>query len=530
VSGLESHLKHRRRLLRQIKGWVRGYVGRESPSIKSYSLPYEKEFIGRWRESNVDELFSEVDRSRVIFGADFHGFAQAQRTHLRVLRRLSAKKPVLLALEIFESRHQKTIESFMDGTLSEDELLARVKWDSHWGFPWKQYKPLLELARRRGYKVVGINKCYGERTGQTLRRRDQFAAEKIADLIRESPESLVYVIYGDLHLASSHLPKLVLQTIKHKPRHVILYQNSERLYFSLAQKGLEKRVHVMKKGNRFCVLSSPPWVKWQSYLLFLEGTLDRDLFSDEADIDLTAHIKNLIQIITGDLKIKIDVKDIAVYGPEDEGLEFALSKRLTKAELKTANLLKSSGRSFFIPDGGIFFLAHASVNHAATLAGEYIQARMSGRNRIVWSMPDDFSAAVWIETLSFFLSKFINHRRKPDTIRDVRVKAPRLSREVILLVLEQKLDLLYLKIGKRRGKTPFRPRQRASYLWAARILGGLYGERMFGAFQSGFIVRRDVLSWITQDVQRSGFSEVFNAAMKKLEKIPAWARHSEKRL
>lgn len=249
-------LQHRRKLLRLIKTWVRGYVGPEAASLKRYSLPYQREFYGRWRASTADDLFRQVAASRIVFGADFHGFSQAQRTHLRILRSLPSGKRVVLALEIFERRHQAIVDGYMSGKISEKKLVARVKWDKHWGFPWRQYEPILELAKRRGYKVVAINKCLGEKTAQTLKQRDRFAAGEIAKIHKADPNALIYVIYGDLHLAGSHLPKLVEHACGSAPSFVIVYQDSEKLYFSLAQKGLEKRVHVLRRGNRFCVLSS----------------------------------------------------------------------------------------------------------------------------------------------------------------------------------------------------------------------------------------------------------------------------------
>jgi hypothetical protein len=520
----------RLKLLKQIKSWVAGYVGPEHPAIEKYSEPFHKEFQGGWKVSSADDLFSAINNANIVFGADFHGFSQAQRTHLRVLRSMPSKKKVILALEIFQSKHQRFVDSYISGKISEEKFLECVEWEDKWGFPWKQYKPLLELAIKRRYKVLALNQYFGDRSSQTLKKRDLHAAHLIAKSADSDPEALIYAVYGELHVATKHIPSLVAKKLRNRVKYLVLFQDSERLYFSLARKGLEKKIQVMSRQNRFCILSSPPWVKWQSYLLFLEGSLDNDLRNQENEVDHTAHLNHLISILCLDLRLKINSKDIAVYGPVDEGLRFAMMKRLSRDEINLAMKLMAMGRSFFVPEGGIFYLANPTVNHAASLAGEYIQSRQSGRTRLLWKMPVDFRKLIWVEILSFYLSKLINHRRKTDRLQDIRVRAPLFGEEVLLLVLEEKVNALFAKIGKARAPLKKKPRRRASYLLAARLLGGLFGERLFLAYQSGFILKSDVIRWLSQDVDNDKFGDVYTGLIKKLESVPSWARQTEKRL
>ncbi|MEQ1878778.1 MAG: ChaN family lipoprotein, partial [Bdellovibrionia bacterium] len=284
-------LVHRLRMLKQIKGWVRGYLGPEPSTLKTYALPYKKEFTGRWRPSETDELFDELKKAEIVYGGDFHGFAQAQRTHLRVLRSLSSRKKVILALEVFETRHQRLLNHFLAGKMGETEFLSKIHWEKNWGFPWEHYRPLLELARRRGWQVVALNRHITRKSAETLKTRDRHAAKQLVSVLLRNPGSITYVVFGDLHIAGAHLPKWVDRDLGRPARSVFLFQNSERLYFTLARKGQEAAVHLLRRGNRFCVLSSPPWVKWQSYLMFLENSLDRDLLEEIGEIDLTAYIR-----------------------------------------------------------------------------------------------------------------------------------------------------------------------------------------------------------------------------------------------
>ena len=68
---------------------------------------------------------------------------------------------------------------------------------------------------------------------------------------------------------------------------LIIYQDSEKLYFRLAQKYLETKTEVIRLDKRsFCVLGSPPWVTWQSYLIFLEKSFDDALKTKGSNVFL----------------------------------------------------------------------------------------------------------------------------------------------------------------------------------------------------------------------------------------------------
>src|SRR4051812_42201792 len=104
--------------------------------------------------------------------------------------------------------------------------------------------------------------------------------------------------------------------------------------------------------------------------------------------------------------------DFSVYLSDDpSGIE-TVRKNLTQKQFSSARWMISKGRSFFAPKGGLFVLSSPTVNHAASLFADYIQSRLTGRNQPLWDMPKDFVGLIWVESLCFFVSKLINHRRK----------------------------------------------------------------------------------------------------------------------
>ena len=517
-------LRTRQRLLNQLKAQVALRLGSVPKDVFNYGREYKREFDGRWQRCEMDDLTSQLRQVDIVLGGDFHAFGQAQRSHYRLLRDLPADQSVILGMECIESEHQESLDQYLQGELEEDEFLQLIEWESHWGFPWEHYRPLFELARQRGYQVLALNRYFPRRTVSTLGQRDRHAARLIRQSQMANPGSLLYVLFGDLHLAEDHLPGAISRAYRGKPPQILrLFLNSERLYFRMARKGDVGPQRAFKASRRrYCLLTSPPWVKWQSYLMYLEQTYDRELEDDNDAIDYTDHLGALIRLSAQDLNVEIKAQDFAVYGPEDGDFPARIAGRLSSEEEKLLAHLVDHDRSFFVPEGGLCYLSRPTINHAAGLAGTYLQARLSGRNRPAWDMPNDFLAAIWVEAVSFFVSKLINPNRKSESLRQLRGELeagdPRgRGKEVLLVVLDARMsEMIQIHSGKRRPRR-FRPRRKISYFEAARILGNMMGERLFQAFKKGRMSKAVMVNYISQDVFAEDFEDFYFQSVRRLE-------------
>lgn len=494
-------------------------LGPEPTDVKAYTRRYDRELAKPWKISNKNELLEAISRADIVFGGDFHALGPAQRTHLKILRSLPNDRPVVLGLECFSVRSQKWLDLYSEGKLTIEGLREKTNWGRDWGFPWENYRPLFELARRRGWSLVALNSSGGKakKTAKLLEAREKTAASVLDRRMRANGDALFYVIFGDLHLAQSHLPK-ALREHELEFRDVTIHLNSERIYLQLAAKGLELGVDVVKfSPTRFCILSSPPWVKWQSYLLFLDRTAEVD--SDEHllddgvhDFDPTDQVARLAQLAASDLGVELKVDDLGVYA-DDESIWRSVERAVRSRDREIARYLLTNGRSFFLPSSGVAFLSRATVNHAASVAGEYLHARLSGRTRTLWDFPGDFKALVWTEAVAYFSSKLVNHKRQAETLTDLRAQLEASGvgdqmRETLRLVLDMSLSELVWIRGRRKRRLRVRPRRRSSYIEASRILGGMMGERLYLAFRSRRLKREDLVSWMSHDPASRKFASI----------------------
>ena len=403
-------LKTRRKLLESVKAQVQARLGRPSVRLRAYARAIEADYRGPWRRAKPGDLDAALDGARIVLGADFHAYAQSQRALVRVLRARPANRPLILALECVAAEHDRTIARYLAGQMTEAKFLKAVRWDEDWGFPFAHYRAFFELCRDRGHRVVGLNT-----RGDDLVRRDRWTAARLDALAASDPDALVFAVIGEWHVAASHVPK----RLKHPA--VTLLQDIEPLYFRLS-KATTPVPEVMRSGReRFCLMVSPPWMKWQSYLMYLEHAYDREL-EENLGIDYSDHVASLVEVLEADLGVVTNKSKLQVYCPDSRQSLSRLSPRLPKARQSALLYHLEHDLSFFVPERDWLYLSRATINHASALAGQFLHGHLCRRQRSLWTQPADFLALIWIEAVGFFFSKWINPRRKADTLEGLRVE------------------------------------------------------------------------------------------------------------
>lgn len=533
-----EQIEARRRLLLQVKRQVGRHLGATPKAIADYSKPFERESRSKFRQSSKPELVAAVTDADIVFAADFHAFSQAQRTHLKILRSLPLNRKVTLALEAIPHGFENEISNYLNGKLSEASFLRKVEWQKHWGFPWENYRPLFHLAKQRGFKVIGLNKTMAQthRQPRDLQTRDKFAGKILARELRENRDRLIYVVYGELHIATPHLPKATCQALKFKPSIVQIYQNLERVYFSLSAKQLEGRVDVVALGkNRFAINSAPPWVQWQSYLMYLDSAIDSELDFDEDAIDFTDRVSSLVKVLASDLKLNFKVDDLSIYSPHDDKIWGVLESTLPARQQRAAERYILLGKCFYLPVVGVGYLGRASVNQAAEVAGQFIHAKLCGRKVQFGEMPKDFERMIWVKAVGYFLSKLLNPKRQAQTLTDLRTELESSSRQgesrqTLALALDQRMtEIIWVQQGRRRNKKIL-PRHESRFEQASRILGDMMGERLFLAYHSNRVKKGQLMEWLKHPIEKKDFDSFYADLVAELEPVSHRMRNKKERL
>lgn len=516
-------LMARKELLNHIKEQVQYRFGEVDKHVLSYQKEYDKEFLGAWKSTNFEQLYVQIQKADIVLGADFHAFSQSQRTHLRVLRDMPQQLPVVLALECFEPKDNVYIAKYLAGKMAESEFLKKVRWDSSWGFPWAHYKPLLALCRKMKIPVFGVNKAFKSRSIKTIHSRDKYSSREILKIKQQFPKSLVYVVYGDYHLAADHLP-LALESLSSKKLNILrIFQNSEKLYFRLAKQEATHKVDVLKRnGSTFCILSSPPWVKWQSYQMYLDQYIDQDLDEEGEVVEYTDYVATLIKFVSKDLGLQVKSQSLEVYSSFQEDSWKIFKKDLSSLEKAWIKYHIKSDRSFLLPGHSFLYLSSPTINHASALAGYYLQSQLSGNSVKVNILLERFLPLIWIEACSFFISKLINHKRKSEKLEQIQahlaISSPKdKGREAFMIALEQRFREIAFCLGRDFGEFKYIPRSSFSYFEASKLLGGMLGDRIHDKFRGGELSVQQIKKILKEDVAHLDFNKTYYKWIKKLD-------------
>ena len=510
----QSWLHSRQTLTSHLRRQVEGFLG-SSSEIYTYQREFLQKLRSGWKISNKAKLVEQVGQAHTLLLADFHGFSQSQRTHLRVLRSLPDDRPMILLCEFFDEEKQDFLDLYLKNKISEKTFLKNIDWDGYWPFPWSHYQPLIHWAKKTGVEVLGWSRFGRE---SHLDTRDRIMARKVDQMVKDNPGALIVGVVGELHLTPNRMPKYLNEDS------ILIFQDLENVYFDLAARGLETKVDIVQRhqGRQFCILSAPPWVKWQSYLMLLSSSED-EILGEE--MDPTDHVHATLRILERDLGLEVSRNYLQVFSAR------TLPNRILRHQWAKKKLI--SDQSFYVPEEKLAYLSRFSVNHVAYAAGLFLHCELAGIERSLVKR-EDFLRIIWHEGLAFFASKLINHKRAAQTLAELRaqasgVQSSHFAKKVLQLALQQRMMEIAKAQGLARRIQPAKESLEVR-LEAARVVGFMLGERLFHAFRRGRIKRKTLIEYFTRDLFASDFDRFYYEIIRTLEPSARWARDRSERL
>ena len=250
-------------------------VEREIRATDRYSQhKYLREFTEAYPSYHSVLSHSQLDQSLawadILLVGDYHALANCQRYCARLVAQRASlrRRPVVLAVEAVFARDQHILDEWMRDEIDEHELRERIRYDLDWQYDWMPFYELLQSARAYGAPVYALD-CMPRGDMRKIAVRDRHAAQKIADIRTRHPNAQIVVLFGESHLAPTHLPAELASLLPHE-RVLTVLQNLDNLYWRAAgeRKATVEAVRVAE--NSICVFNSTPLEKYESYRLYLE--------------------------------------------------------------------------------------------------------------------------------------------------------------------------------------------------------------------------------------------------------------------
>ncbi len=544
----EELVEIQKRITRRLEDEIRERVTDDSPMMRKYRHEYEREIQAYTRTATQRELVQKVMEADIVFCGDYHTLSLAQRTPLQFLHRaVEGGRQVIIAMEMVYAEHQDVIDKYMRREIDDKEFLRRIDYQHTWNFTWENYKVIFDFAREHGIRIIGIN-TPGRSGRNHLKERDRFSGEVIAKASIENPGALVFVMDGDWHIASTHLPAEVKKKLIEagaRRRFLRVFQNSTSIYWLLAGRRLEHRIDVVQitKGA-YCIINATPLIKQQSFLNWELGVEElgyATLWKGMERINYTDQISQIISTITSYLGIVAEgLENFSVYSTADlDFLDLLLERGdFSGAEIGEIKRQIEHDESYFIPRGNIIYLANLSLNHAAEEATHFINIVCSGYPTTPQKTVDDFYHHTLAEALGFLGSKIINHKRECYSIDDYRQfleenRGKRLSPEMAVMRKMSKYILQHHEFEQRcfdTGKLSGRPRkvydeETEIYLGAIHGLGYILGNHLYQAMISNAFPRSEVRKLFFTRFYEPGVGlETYFSLSKRLRDLRPYCR------
>jgi len=408
-----------RSLYRSVRREVQLYLKRPSQAFRSY----ESEFLQdqkNWKEALPSEFKRALREASLVFIGDFHTLRQSQRLVLRLLKQKIVPKPSTIGFEVLSVSHQSLLQKWLQSPTLNNEaaLKGALQLEKRFGSSWGTYRELFLECRKQKIEILALSPSSLHK--KSLKGRDAFAARRLLPHISER----TWVLFGEHHVARPHLPRLMKLAMGER-RIMVVQQNDDQASLrhldALKKKStliLESRARASKsEGIRlFCVLHTPIWIKWQSFLeRQVHGNIEPILVEDAVEAldprdQILWSLKMLLKFLQDPryplARDQDKLLDFHVAGPDSQEIYRQLS-RLKKLQRRHVERELELSRTAILTEKRTILLAELTVNSCSHAAASYLFRFLTR------SKPENgFYLTALAEAVAFFLSKILNHSRR----------------------------------------------------------------------------------------------------------------------
>jgi hypothetical protein len=377
--------------LHALAGVEREIRAQDSHSRRKYLREFSQAFRNYDSLLDSEQIQNALHSADVVLVGDYHALPGAQRYAASLLeqRALAGDRPVVLGVETIFARDQHILEEWWRREIDESELRQRIRFDLDWGYDWTPFHELLVAARDHGDAIYGLD-CMPRENLRKIGARDRHAAAKIAEIRERHPNAVIFVLFGESHLAPGHLPRMLHKALP-GARILTVLQNVDALYWRAAGERVDKVDAVRVKDDVLCVFNATPLEKYESYRLFLDQWSRCD-----SDPDFAPTIYNLIDSLASFLEINrysphngtqpkflVDMLPEVhseVHGNSSDAMLRRLLSRKGISEQQLETMLESveeRGSAYF-PEVNAFHIRDFQMMHATEDAARFLHHACRG--------------------------------------------------------------------------------------------------------------------------------------------------------
>jgi len=512
--------------LQALEGVEREIRAQDSHSRRKYLREFNQAFRTYDSLLTGEQIQQEMRSADVVLVGDYHALPAAQRYAASLLeqRAIAGDRRVVLGVEAIFARDQHILDEWWRREIDENELRQRVRFDLDWGYEWAPFHEVLVTARDHAEALYGLD-CMPREDLRKIRARDRHAAAKIAEIRERHPGAVIFVLFGESHLAPGHLPRAVRELLPDAKVLTIL-QNIDPLYWRAAGERAAKVDAVRVREDVLCVFNATPLEKYERYRLYL----DQWGRSDQAR-DFAPTIYNLIDSLASFLEINrysphnstqpkflVDLMPEVLGDVSDEGLRNLLSRRGV-SQRDTQRMLASIDErgSAYLPQVNAFCIRDFQMAHAAEDVVRFLHHACQGLPQRLQSLanssPAEDKTGERKHAIDDFYTRVIEHAVAHFGSRVLHPSRPVVAAEDLLQISRAACE----KAGQAAVRGDEERFETAASQWGYRI-----GSLIYDAYLSGKVTPRGVRRLFLAHLDEPGLArKVCAAVISKLRSVSA---------
>lgn len=359
----------------------------DSHNRRKYLREFNQAFRNYESVLDAEQLHSALNSADIILIGDYHALPAAQRQAAALIehRSMVGDRPVVLGVETIFSRDQHILDEWWRREIDEEELRQRIRFDLDWGYDWLPFHELLVMARDHAEALYGLD-CMPRENLRKIGARDRHAAIKLTEIRENHPNAVIFVLFGESHLAPGHLPQ-ALQKQMPEAKILTVLQNIDALYWRAAGERADKIESVRVNDDVLCLFNATPLEKYESYRLFL----DQWSRCDNAP-DFAPTIYNLVDSLASFLEINrysphnttqpkflIDMLPEVYGGASDGMLRRLLTRKVISEQERESVLNRVELRgSTYLPQVNAFYVREFQMAHVAEDVARFLHHACQG--------------------------------------------------------------------------------------------------------------------------------------------------------
>lgn len=354
-------------------------------SRRKYLREFTEAFQSYHSVLSAEQVNEQLRKSDIVLTGDYHALATSQLCCEKVITQIALERPVILGLETVFARDQHLLDEWSSREIDGSELRERLRFDFDWGYDWFPFYRLLETARANCLRIYGLD-CCPRNDLRKIARRDLHAAERIRRIRSEHPNAAIVALFGESHLAPTHLPQEIRRLLPDQ-RVTTVLQNVDALYWKAGGERHDRVEAVRVNDDVICVFNATPLEKYESYRMYLE----RWSREPRASLDMAPTVLNLVDALLQFMNIDkyrataggtgltlIDVFPEVCYRPTEDGIAKLVLRKGGANELRSVLRTIESQGCCYVPRLNTFFVQQIEMVHLTEEIAAYVHRACRG--------------------------------------------------------------------------------------------------------------------------------------------------------